>query len=99
MTDNSDGKLILDAAANVANPFLSTLGSTQQQFKKQISPIVISAIKSLVDIILPEEDEDVYTIPWNLTEQMRQRQHTRRKILKIIKEIEVITDSEYYEKH
>ena len=48
----------------------------------------IAALRAVADQVVPAEDEDVYFVPWNLTEHMRQRQDTRRKILAITKELE-----------
>jgi hypothetical protein len=96
MKKHSDGEIILENAANVADPFMLGLGLSKEKSTKRISPIVISTIQSLVDLILPPENEDVYMVPWNLTEQMRQRQHTRRKILQIIKEIEELVNNEKF---
>jgi hypothetical protein len=52
-------------------------------------PLIKIIICALADEVVPAEDEDVYIVPWNLTEHMRQRQSTRRKLLSIAAELEV----------
>ena len=56
---------------------------------------VAAALRAAADQVLPAEDEDVYLVPWNLTEHMRQRQDTRRKILAIADELQCANSSEW----
>jgi hypothetical protein len=48
---------------------------------------VAAALRAAVDQVVPAEDEDVYLVPWNFTEHMRQRQDSRRKFLAIAAEL------------
>ena len=47
-----------------------------------------AAFLAAADQVVPAEDEDVYLVPWNFTEHMRQRQDSRRKFLAIAAELE-----------
>jgi hypothetical protein len=78
---------VLAKAVNIAHPHLAGMGSTQEQFSRVVAPIVAAALRAAVDQVVPAEDEDVYLVPWNFTEHMRQRQDSRRKFLAIAAEL------------
>jgi hypothetical protein len=46
-----------------------------------------AALQAAADQVVPAEDEDVYLVPWNFTEHMRQRQDSRRQLLAIAAEL------------
>jgi hypothetical protein len=46
-----------------------------------------AVLRAAADQVVPAEDEDVYLVPWNFTEHMRQRQDSRRQLLAIAAEL------------
>ena len=50
--------------------------------------ILAAALRAAADQVVPAEDEDVYLVPWNFTEHMRQRQDSRRQLLAIAAELD-----------
>jgi hypothetical protein len=55
--------------------------------------IAAAALRAAADQVVPAEDEDVYLVPWNFTEHMRQRQDSRRKFLAIAAKLDGINNT------
>jgi hypothetical protein len=63
-------------------------------YTREKEPQALSAaLRAAADQVVPAEDEDVYLVPWNFTEHMRQRQNSRRKFLAIAAELDGINNT------
>ena len=77
------------------SPAAQAVMDTYGDFEAANTDAMAAALRAAADQVVPAEDEDVYLVPWNLTEHMRQRQDTRRKILAIADELQCANSSEW----